>query len=139
MSGVDLAAAVLKVRPTTPVLLMTGYSGDWTHEMVRQAGIRDILNKPITAADQVLNVMGFEALARDALPPAHFGYLATGADDDHTVVRNQDAFSHYEIRSRRFVDVSHIDTARDVFGTAWPTPESAPSAQGTHVHWAGRV
>jgi hypothetical protein len=37
---------------------------------------------PITSADQVLNVMDFEPLARAALPPAHFGYMATGADDD---------------------------------------------------------
>ena len=40
------------------------------------------------AADQVLDVMDFEPLARAALPPAHFGYIATGVDDDLTVVRN---------------------------------------------------
>jgi hypothetical protein len=45
---------------------------------------------PVTAAGQVLNVMEFEALARDALPPAHFGYIATGADDDRTVSRNHE-------------------------------------------------
>jgi len=37
---------------------------------------------PVTSADQVLDVMSLEPLARDALPPAHYGYLATGADDD---------------------------------------------------------
>ncbi len=77
---------------------------------------------PATSADQVLNVMEFEALARDVLPPAHFGYIATGADDDLTVVRNHDAFSHYEIRARRFVDVSRVDTSRSVLGATWPTP-----------------
>ncbi len=77
---------------------------------------------PITAADQVLNVMEFEPLARKALPPAHFGYLATGVDDDRTVARNQDAFSHYEIRAHRFVDVSHIDMSRRLYGVAWTTP-----------------
>ena len=77
---------------------------------------------PVTTVDQVLNVMEFEALARDALPPAHFGYIATGADDDLTVVRNHDAFSHYEIRARRFVDVSRLDASRSVFGVTWPTP-----------------
>ncbi|MFX8601125.1 hypothetical protein ABTL95_19610, partial [Acinetobacter baumannii] len=39
---------------------------------------------PITSADQVVNVADFEALARQALPPAHFGYIATGVDDDRT-------------------------------------------------------
>ena len=77
---------------------------------------------PVTSADQVLNVMEFEALARDILPPAHFGYIATGADDDLTVVRNHDAFSHYEIRARRFVDVSRVDATRNMLGATWPTP-----------------
>ena len=77
---------------------------------------------PITSAEQVLNVMEFEALAREALPPAHFGYIATGADDDRTVARNHDAYSHYEIRSHRFVDVTKIDMSRRVFGTTWPSP-----------------
>lgn len=77
---------------------------------------------PIMTADQVLNVMEFEALAREALPPAHFGYLATGVDDDLTVARNHEAFSHYEIRARRFVDVHSIDTSLKVFGTPWPSP-----------------
>ena len=77
---------------------------------------------PVTAADQVLNVMEFEALAREALPPAHFGYIATGTDDDRTVARNHDAFSHYEIRAHRFVDVSRIDASRSVLAATWPTP-----------------
>jgi isopentenyl diphosphate isomerase/L-lactate dehydrogenase-like FMN-dependent dehydrogenase len=77
---------------------------------------------PLTAAGQVLDVMGFEPLAREALPPAHFAYLATGVDDDLTVVRNHEAFAHYEIRARRFVDVSRIDTSREIFGARWPSP-----------------
>jgi hypothetical protein len=60
---------------------------------------------PIASAEQVLNVSEFESLARVALPPAHFGYIATGADDDRTVLCNQEAFSHYAIRARRFNDI----------------------------------
>src|SRR5688572_6020743 len=74
------------------------------------------------SADQVLSVMDFEALARDALPPAHFGYVATGIDDDRTVARNHDAFSGYEIRARRFNDLRRLTTATSVFGAAWPSP-----------------
>ncbi len=76
---------------------------------------------PLTA-DQVLNVADFEALARTKLPPAHFGYLATGADDDRTVVLNHDAYSHIEIRSRRFFDVSKLDTTRTILGSVWQQP-----------------
>jgi isopentenyl diphosphate isomerase/L-lactate dehydrogenase-like FMN-dependent dehydrogenase len=77
---------------------------------------------PIVSADQVLDVMGFEPLARAALPPAHFGYLATGVDDDLTVVKNHEAFAHYEIRARRFADLSRLDLSGTVFGARWPSP-----------------
>jgi 4-hydroxymandelate oxidase len=77
---------------------------------------------PITSADQVVNVMEFEPLARDALPPAHFGYIATGADDDRTVVRNHEAFSQYEIRARRFNDLSHLDPSISLFGASSRSP-----------------
>jgi 4-hydroxymandelate oxidase len=73
-------------------------------------------------ADQVLNVAEFEALARAKLPPAHWGYLATGVDDDRTVSLNHEAYSHIQIRSRRFVDVSKLDTRRSIFGSAWNQP-----------------
>jgi 4-hydroxymandelate oxidase len=76
---------------------------------------------PGTAAE-VLDVMSFEPLARTALPPAHFGYLATGVDDDRTVARNHEAFGHYEIRSQRFTDLDHLDTSCAVFGGRWPSP-----------------
>lgn len=78
--------------------------------------------EPITRADQVLNVMDFEAIARTKLPPAHFGYIATGVDDDATVVRNHEAFADYQIRARRFFDVTSISLATTVFGTAWHSP-----------------
>ncbi|HXA36421.1 MAG TPA: alpha-hydroxy acid oxidase [Steroidobacteraceae bacterium] len=75
--------------------------------------------------------MDFEPLARAALPPAHFGYLTTGVDDDRTVSINHEAFSLVEIRSSRFVDVSHLDMSIRLFGVRWPSPVylSAVSAQ----------
>jgi len=76
----------------------------------------------VTSAGQVLDVLGFEPLARDALPPAHFAYIATGVDDDLTVARNHEAFNHYEIRARRFADLRQLDTSRAVFGQRWPSP-----------------
>jgi (S)-2-hydroxy-acid oxidase len=78
--------------------------------------------EPITSAEQALDVMDFEAVARKVLPPAHFAYLATGVDDDATVGINHEAYSHLEIRSRRLVDVSKLDTSVQLFGTTWETP-----------------
>jgi 4-hydroxymandelate oxidase len=80
--------------------------------------------------------MEFEALARDALPPAHFGYIATGVDDDRTVARNHDAFDHYEIRTRRFVDVSQIDASRSVLGALWPSPVYLSAVSGQRAFHA---
>jgi (S)-2-hydroxy-acid oxidase len=75
----------------------------------------------LTAA-QVLDVAEFEALARAKLPVAHWGYLATGVDDDRTVSLNHEAYSHIQIRSRRFFDVSNLDTRRNIFGSTWKQP-----------------
>ena len=76
----------------------------------------------ISSPDQAFDVMDFEPAARKALPPAHFGYLATGVDDDGTVRANRDGYSHIQIRSRRLVDVETIDMSRTIFGIKWDTP-----------------
>ena len=44
----------------------------------------------ISSPDQAFDVMDFEPAARKVLPPAHFGYLATGVDDDGTVRANRE-------------------------------------------------
>src|SRR5690348_3964304 len=62
----------------------------------------------ITSPDQALDVMDFEPAARKTIPQAHWGYLATGVDDDATVRANRDGYSHIQLRSRRLVDVTHI-------------------------------
>jgi isopentenyl diphosphate isomerase/L-lactate dehydrogenase-like FMN-dependent dehydrogenase len=76
----------------------------------------------ITSPDQAFDVMDFEVVARKVLPPAHFGYLATGVDDDATIRANREGFSHLEIRARRLVDVSKIDMSVRLFGTPWTSP-----------------
>jgi 4-hydroxymandelate oxidase len=86
-----------------------------TAETPGQAGL-------IKSAEQALDVMEFEAVARKVLPPAHFAYLATGVDDDATVGINHEAYSHLEIRSRRLIDVSKIDTSVRLLGKTWETP-----------------
>lgn len=79
-------------------------------------------SESISSADQALDVMEFEPLARKALPPAHFAYLATGVDDDATVRLNHEAYQHIQIRSRRLIDVEKLDTSVRLFGTTWETP-----------------
>ena len=69
-----------------------------------------------------LNVMDFEETARHALPPAHFGYLATGVDDDATLRANREGFKHIQIRPRRLVDATETEMHVELFGTTWETP-----------------
>jgi 4-hydroxymandelate oxidase len=76
----------------------------------------------VTSPDQAFDVMDFEAAARKVLPPAHFGYLATGVDDDGTVRANREGYSHLQIRSRRLVNVENIDMSVRLFGTTWSSP-----------------
>ena len=76
----------------------------------------------LSSAKDALSVMDFEPLARKMLPPAHWGYLATGVDDDFTLRMNREAFEHYQLRVRRLVDVSKTDLKTEVFGATWDMP-----------------
>ncbi len=76
----------------------------------------------IDSAAKALDVFDFERLARARLPPAHFGYLATGVDGDATLQSNEAGFANYPLRVRRMVDTRAIDTRVNLFGTTWETP-----------------
>ena len=86
---------------------------------------------PMASAKDALNVMEFEPLAHKALPPAHWGYMSTGVDDDLTLRANRDAMQHYQIRARRLVGAAKPDLSVEVFGKRWESPIylSAVSAQ----------
>ena len=69
-----------------------------------------------------LNVLDFEAAARKVLPPAHYGYLATGVDDDYTLRANHEAYRHIQLRPRRLVDIREASMRTNLFGTDWESP-----------------
>ena len=76
----------------------------------------------LSSAKDALNVMEFEEAARRALPPAHWGYMSTGVDDDLTLKANMEAFKRIRLRPRRLVDVSRADLSTEIFGARWETP-----------------
>jgi len=84
------------------------------HLRAQQAG----LTKP----EDGLSVMDFEDAAHRALPPAHYGYMASGVDDDLTLKVNHEAFQHYRLRVRRLVDGSKPDLRTELFGQMWDSP-----------------
>ncbi len=76
-----------------------------------------------SSAKDAISVMDFEAAARKALPPAHFGYLASGVDDDATVRANRAGYQKIQLRPRRVIDVTGpADMRVELFGTTWETP-----------------
>jgi isopentenyl diphosphate isomerase/L-lactate dehydrogenase-like FMN-dependent dehydrogenase len=77
---------------------------------------------PIANPKDALNVMDFEEAARRAVPIAHFAYMATGVDDDATLKANRDGFKKIQLRPRRLVDVSKVDSSVELFGVRWPSP-----------------
>ncbi len=50
MTGVDLARRVLSIRPTLPVILVSGSSGPLTVAELGEMGIRELLGKPLDYA-----------------------------------------------------------------------------------------
>jgi 4-hydroxymandelate oxidase len=73
-------------------------------------------------AAHALDVFDFEAAAHKVVPPAHWGYLMSGADGEDTVRANRDGFARYQLRARRMVDVSKIDMSTEIFGVRYNSP-----------------
>jgi isopentenyl diphosphate isomerase/L-lactate dehydrogenase-like FMN-dependent dehydrogenase len=91
-------------------------------------------------AEDPINLHELEEAARRALPPAHFGYLATGVEDDLTLKANRDAFSKYQLRPRRLVDVTKVSTTVNLFGASFATPVLlAPTGSNKAFHADGEV
>ena len=80
------------------------------------------LAQQIRTAGEALNVFDFEPVAKQNIPVAHWGYLATGTDDDATIQANRQGFDRWALKPRRLIDVSLLDTSVSWFGTRYPTP-----------------
>lgn len=110
---------------SSPLFAAVGFTGEdeqgFGTFLGRAGGIGDgsgVIGNPALALD----VFDLEVAAQATLPPAHFGYLATGVDGDATLRANQEAFGHIQLRPRRLVDVSNIDMGCTLFGERWDTP-----------------
>ena len=71
---------------------------------------------------EAINVFDFEPVARQNVPPAHFGYMASGIDDEVTLRANRADFLKLQLRPRRLVDVSKVDMSVEILGVKYPTP-----------------
>ena len=78
----------------------------------------DLIKSPKDA----INVFDFEPVARVNIPPAHFGYMASGIDDEVTLRANREGFLKFQLRPRRLVDVSKVDMSTEILGVRYDSP-----------------
>jgi 4-hydroxymandelate oxidase len=79
-------------------------------------------NHLISDPKEALDVFDFEPVMHKNVPPAHFGYMASGVDDDVTLRANRQGFLKFQLRPRRLVDVSKIDMSTEILGQKYETP-----------------
>jgi 4-hydroxymandelate oxidase len=80
------------------------------------------LDKLITSPKEAINVFDFEPVAAKNIPPAHFGYMTGGVNDDVTLRANREGFLKFQLRPRRLVDVSKVDMSTEILGVKYNTP-----------------
>ena len=51
LKGTDLAQEIRRLRPEVPIVLMSGYKGPHLTALARDAGVREILHKPLVSRD----------------------------------------------------------------------------------------
>jgi 4-hydroxymandelate oxidase len=84
-----------------------------------------------------VNLLEFEPLARQRLPPATWDYIAQGAADELTLRRNREAFDAIRLKPRVLVDVSALDTRLELFGQKLDFPILLAPAAGQRLIHSG--
>jgi isopentenyl diphosphate isomerase/L-lactate dehydrogenase-like FMN-dependent dehydrogenase len=79
-------------------------------------------NHLISDPKEALDVFDFEPVMHKNVPPAHFGYMASGVDDDVTLRANRAGFLKFQLRPRRLVDVSKVDMSTEILSQKYETP-----------------
>ena len=97
-------------------------------------------DKLIADPTKALDVFDFEPVMKKNVPPANFGYMATGVDDEVTLRANRESFRKFELRPRRLVDVSKIDISAEILGTKYDSPiVIAPTGSNRAFHLDGEI
>jgi hypothetical protein len=109
----------------------------WPDPMIwAPAGGGELIDRPKDA----INVFDFEPVARKNVPPAHFGYMASGLDDEVTLRANREGFLKFQLMPHRLNDVSKVDTSVELFGTRYDSPIFVcPTGANQFFHPDGEV
>jgi isopentenyl diphosphate isomerase/L-lactate dehydrogenase-like FMN-dependent dehydrogenase len=99
-------------------------------------GSVDLIKSP----KEAINVFDFEPVARQNTPPAHFGYMASGIDDEVTLRANREDFKKFQLMPHRLNDVSKVDISIELFGTKYDSPIFiAPTGGNQFFHPDGEL
>jgi len=90
----------------------------WPDPMIWTNAGSDVIKSP----KEAINVFDFEPAAFKNVPPAHFGYMASGLDDEVTLRANREGFLKFQLMPRRLRDVSKVDMSVDIFGAKYDSP-----------------
>ena len=97
-------------------------------------------DRVISSPQEAINVFDFEPAMQKIVPPAHFGYMATGSDDEVTLRANREGFQKFHLRPRRLIDVSTLDLRMELFGRTYSNPiVIAPTASNRAFHEDGEL
>ena len=133
MSSEEIKAAsrrrFLQFLASSPLLAATGSASAFAETLMPKGKLPDPLTwapldagRLIKSPKEAINVFDFEPVMRQNVPPAHFGYMASGIDDEATLRRNREDFLKFQLRPRRLVDVSKVDMSVDILGTKYDSP-----------------
>lgn len=109
----------LKFLAASPLLGCTAAGRLLAEESLDAIALPDYL---IESPADALDVFDFHAVAKHRLPPAHYGYLATGTDGNETLAANRHAFEDIYLRSMRMVDTSDISLETTLLGEQLKSP-----------------
>ncbi|KAK1362738.1 (S)-2-hydroxy-acid oxidase [Heracleum sosnowskyi] len=87
-----------------------------------------------------INLSDFHKMAKEVLPKMYYDFYSGGAEDQHTLKENVEAFRRIYIRPRILVDVSKIDMSTTILGYRLSAPIMvAPTAMHQLAHPEGEV
>lgn len=147
MSKVTMAASrrrLLQYLAASPLLARTALAEEGlaspralTDPMIwAPNGIENV----IKTAREAIDVFDFEPVCFKNVPPAHFGYMASGADGESTLRANRADFAKFTLRNRRLRKPEPVDARIALFGTTWNSPIfTAPTGYNKAFHPDGEI
>lgn len=108
---------LLKFLAASPLLTVSARL--LAEETLARSDLPDFL---ISKPEDALDVFDFHAVAKHKLPPAHYGYLATGTDGNETLSANRRAFGDVFLRPMRMVDTREISLGTNLLGQDLDSP-----------------